>query len=116
MHDCLLCWATQIKFSVLPFQVDMQVNSQKILHAWPHLEFTGKWLSPVTTGVRPPPCAAFSFTKVDCSRVVLFGGRQQKERVNELYILDMSNWVCLDYSSHSSQHLTFHVLHTPNTH
>ena len=53
----------------------------------------GEWLSPVTTGVRPPPCAAFSFTKVDCSRVVLFGGRQRPERVNEVHILDMSNWV-----------------------
>lgn len=53
----------------------------------------GEWLSPVMTGVRPPPCAAFSFTKVDCSRVVLFGGRQRPERVNEVHILDMSNWV-----------------------
>ena len=63
------------------------------LHFISHLHYVGEWLSPVTTGVRPPPCAAFTFTKVDCSRVVLFGGRQQRERVNELHILDMSNWV-----------------------
>ena len=56
--------------------------------------YTGQWFSPETTGVRPPPCAAFTFIKVDYSRVVLFGGRQLEERVNHVHILDMSNWVC----------------------
>eukprot|EP00731_Ephydatia_muelleri_P031884 Em0023g391a len=50
------------------------------------------WISPMTTGPRPPPCAAFSFTKVDCHRVLLFGGRQVNARVNEIHILDMDNW------------------------
>ena len=51
------------------------------------------WSSPETTGPRPPPCAGFSFTKIDSSRVVLFGGRQRHHRVNEVHILDMKNWV-----------------------
>ena len=50
------------------------------------------WISPETTGPRPPPCAAFSFTKVDSHRVVLFGGRQVNARVNEVHILNMDNW------------------------
>ena len=58
---------------------------------------TGTWSSPETTGPRPPPCAGFSFTKVDLSRVVLFGGEQEKGRfqshLNELHILDMDSWV-----------------------
>ena len=47
------------------------------------------------TGTRPPPCAAFTLTKVDSHRVVLFGGRQFSERVNQLHILNMENWVCV---------------------
>ena len=55
--------------------------------------FTGTWSSPEITGPRPPPCAGFSFTKVDLSRAVLFGGRQRHQRVNEVHILDMENRV-----------------------
>ena len=62
-------------------------------------KIAGEWLSPVMSGVRPPPCAAFTFTKVDCSRVALFGGRQQQERVNEVHILDMANWVYIMFDS-----------------
>ncbi|XP_019858593.1 PREDICTED: kelch domain-containing protein 2-like isoform X2 [Amphimedon queenslandica] len=51
-----------------------------------------KWVEPVITGPRPKPCAAFSFNRIDTDRVVLFGGRQKEERVNELHILDTSNW------------------------
>ena len=51
-----------------------------------------RWTVPHTTGVRPPPCAAFSFTKIDRHRVLLFAGRQLKERCNEIHILDMSSW------------------------
>lgn len=54
---------------------------------------TGVWISPETTGSRPPPCAAFTFTRVDPYRVVVFGGRQMEGRVNELHILNMENWV-----------------------
>ncbi len=52
-----------------------------------------KWVEPQTTGTRPPPCAAFSINRIDQFRVVIFGGRQKQERVNELYILDMNLWV-----------------------
>ena len=51
------------------------------------------WSSPETTGPRPLPNAGFSFTKVDLSRAVMFGGRQRHQRVNEVHILDMDNWV-----------------------
>lgn len=50
------------------------------------------WIGIETTGMKPPPCAATSFTRIDRHRIVLFGGRQQKERVNELHILDTSSW------------------------
>ena len=53
----------------------------------------GMWFSPEVVGVRPPPCAAFSFTPVDGCRVALFGGRQLAERTNQLHILDMAIWV-----------------------
>ena len=51
-----------------------------------------RWTVPQCTGVRPPPCAAFSFTKIDRHRVVLFAGRQLKQRSNEVHILDMFCW------------------------
>lgn len=59
-----------------------------------HLFHTKKceWISPEMTGVRPLPCAAFSLTRVDQHRVVLFGGRQLLERTDQLHILDMENW------------------------
>ena len=50
------------------------------------------WKGMETTGIKPPPCAAASFTRIDRHRIALFGGRQQKERVNELHILDTSCW------------------------
>ena len=52
-----------------------------------------KWIVPETTGVRPPPCAAFSLNRIDPFRVLLFGGRQRPERVNEIHILNMATWV-----------------------
>lgn len=52
-----------------------------------------KWVVPVTAGVCPSPCAAFSFNRIDGHRVLLFGGRQKEERVNEVHILDMATWV-----------------------
>lgn len=51
------------------------------------------WIVPETTGIPPKPCAAFSFNQIDCHRVLLFGGRQKPERVNEIHILDMDTWV-----------------------
>lgn len=70
---------------------------------WPTLGWTNEmhlfhlmkkeWIVPHTTGARPPPCAAFSINKIDCHRVILFGGRQRQGRVNEVHILDMAEWV-----------------------
>ena len=60
---------------------------------WSLSHSVATWSSPETTGPRPPPCAAFSFTKVDLSRVVMFGGRQRHQRVNEVHILDVKSWV-----------------------
>ena len=68
--------------------------------------YIGKWLSPQTTGMRPLPCAGFSFTKVDLHRAVLFGGRQAEKRVNEIHILNMENWVCRFCISWSSRDKT----------
>ena len=51
------------------------------------------WIVPKTTGIRPPPCAAFTLNWIDQFRVLLFGGRQKPERTNEIHILDMFTWV-----------------------
>ena len=51
------------------------------------------WVVPEVAGTRPKPCAAFSYHYIDRHRVLLFGGRQKPERVNEVYILDMATWV-----------------------
>ena len=59
-----------------------------------HPHVTGTWSSPPTTGDRPPPCSAFSFTTIDHHRAVLFGGRQEHGRVNDIYILDLDTMVC----------------------
>lgn len=53
----------------------------------------GRWTVVHTTGMKPPPCAAFSFTRIDSQRVLLFGGRQRRQRVNDAYILDLEKWV-----------------------
>ena len=51
-----------------------------------------RWITPHTTGLQPPPCAAFSFTKIDRYRVLLFAGQQQTHRTNDIYILNMATW------------------------
>ena len=76
--------------------------------------YVGEWISPEMTGVRPLPCAAFSLTRVDQHRVVLFGGRQLLERTDQLHILDMENWVgssSLILSSYNA--ILLHVLFPP---
>ena len=50
------------------------------------------------TGTRPPPCQDFSFTMVDESHAVLFGGDHSGSgRTNDVYMLDLSRMVsCVD--------------------
>ena len=67
-----------------------------VLYQHPKAAFSfcvGVWISPEVTGSRPPPCGAFSFTRVDSCRVALFGGRQREERTDQLHILNMDTWV-----------------------
>ena len=50
----------------------------------------GVWSCPTTTGERPPPCLAATFTTVDYRRAVLFGGENEKyECMNDVYIFDL---------------------------
>ena len=54
----------------------------------------GVWSSPVINGDRPPPCSAFTFTKIDQHRAVLFGGVVHGyDTLNDVYILDFRNKV-----------------------
>ena len=55
----------------------------------------GKWVSPPVSGERPPPCAGFSLTMIDPRRAVLFGGREEKGKSNDVYILDLQSMVCI---------------------
>ena len=55
---------------------------------------TGTWSSPPITGTRPPPCARFSFTKIDEEHAVLFGGQGQGRHVtNKAYLIDLKKMV-----------------------
>ena len=54
----------------------------------------GVWSCPATTGDRPPPCNALTFTAVDHRRAILFGGfNGQQRRMNDVYIIDLSTMV-----------------------
>lgn len=53
---------------------------------------TNMWISPVIEGIKPSPCAAFCFNKIDKTRFLMFGGRQKSARVNEVQILDTATW------------------------
>ena len=55
---------------------------------------TGTWSSPPITGTRPPPCAYFSFTKIDEQHAVLFGGQGQRYVItNNAYLIDLKKMV-----------------------
>lgn len=71
-----------------------------------------EWVEPEVTGPRPKPCAAFSFDRIDKERVVVYGGRQKEERINEMHILDTSNWVWNNGYSHThTLYITSTLLH-----
>lgn len=56
---------------------------------------TGVWLAQPTTGDRPPAMADHTFTKIDNTRAVVFGGSTWWKPLNDVYILDMDAWVCV---------------------
>ena len=65
------------------------------------------WSCPVTTGERPPPCAAFTFTAIDDMRAVVFGGyNEERGRMNDVYIILLSSMVqfynILMHSTHNN--------------
>ena len=62
-----------------------------------HPVSAGTWSCPATTGDKPLPCAHFTLTKVDDSRVVMFGGWTGIRFLNDVYILDVKQWVCYYY-------------------
>ena len=54
----------------------------------------GVWSCPTTTGDRPPPCAALTFTAIDDRRAVLFGGNNGEQGLmNDVFIIDLSTMV-----------------------
>ena len=54
----------------------------------------GVWSCPATTGDRPPPCAALTFTAVDDRIAVLFGGFNGEQRPsNDVFIINLSTVV-----------------------
>ena len=61
-----------------------------------YVTFTaGVWSCPATTGERPPPCDAFTFTAIDDRKTVLFGGYSTIDwrRMNDVYIIDFHTMV-----------------------
>ena len=58
------------------------------------IPIAGVWSCPTTTGERPPPCDAFTFTAIDDRRAVLFGGNNLDQgRINDVYIIDFHTMV-----------------------
>ena len=59
------------------------------------LFLSGVWSCPATTGERPPPCDALTFTAVDDRRAVVFGGYsgEHQSLLNNVYIIDLSTMV-----------------------
>ena len=51
------------------------------------------WSVQTTTGEKPPPLGAYTFTKVDHHRAVVFGGYTGTGVLNDVHVLDMEKWV-----------------------
>ena len=67
-----------------------------MLHSWSLRLITvstDEWSAQPTTGEKPPPLSHHTFTKIDHSRAVVFGGLTRNSRLNDSYILDMETWV-----------------------
>ena len=63
------------------------------LHVFCSVTFPAEaWAVQPTTGERPPPLGAHTFTKIDHHRAVVFGGVTWT-LANDTYVLDMETWV-----------------------
>ena len=94
----LLIFGSNVSHSQVPIQTlfDTAVGCFALLshiHVFPPFTLSGTWSSPTITGTRPPPCFDFSFTMVDESHAVLFGGFSDSGRTNDVYMLDLSRMV-----------------------
>uniref|UniRef100_A0A1X7TG13 Death domain-containing protein n=1 Tax=Amphimedon queenslandica TaxID=400682 RepID=A0A1X7TG13_AMPQE len=53
---------------------------------------TGKWISPIVTGDRPPPISSFTLTSITNATAILFGGSTDEDSVsNDVYIFEFAN-------------------------
>ena len=95
----LLIFGSNVSHSQVPIQtlfdtaVDVLACSLIFMCFLPSPTLSGTWSSPTVTGTRPPPCSHFSFTMVDESHAVLFGGHSGSGRTNDVYMLDLSRMV-----------------------
>ena len=71
--------------------------------------YLGLWSSQPTSGTTPPPSVDFSFTCVDKTRTVVFGGYQPETGItSDTFVLDTDTWVsCV--GMHSSFVRIIHV-------
>ena len=71
-----------------------------------HLPPSDLWAKPHMTGSVPDGRAWFSFTKTDVRTAVVFGGYVECHKaVNDIYVLNMDEWVCTCVSVTTSSEL-----------
>ena len=53
----------------------------------------GIWEKMATSGTKPPKLSGHTFTKIERSKVVLFGGQTEGKCISDAYILSLDSWV-----------------------
>ena len=53
----------------------------------------GTWSKCGVKGNGPPPCSGFSFHAFKEDKAILFGGRSEKAILNDIYFLNLEEWV-----------------------
>ena len=53
----------------------------------------GCWVELQCTGKKPPPMGDFTFTKIDISRALVYGGRLQRDTFASFFIVDLDKLV-----------------------
>ena len=82
----------QISTTLTSFHVNLAFEPTIVLYYSSSL--SGTWSTPKVSGQIPPPCAYFSFTKIDHHRVLLYGGERYGQKgLSDLYILDLTAMV-----------------------